>query len=127
MLVQPGADHADNDEGGDPGHGRGRNVDQHEPLGEQYVVGSDERDVDRQPTLRRVFTPCMIIARLEAFYRERGVELRETPPWQLYETYGETRVVSTDPPHVEFDLHVEGETAVVTVDGRGNVVDFDRP
>jgi DNA-binding transcriptional ArsR family regulator len=64
---------------------------------------------------------------VQAFYRERGIELRETPPWQLYETYGETTVRSEDPPRVEFDLDVGGETAVLTVDGRGNVVSFDRP
>jgi hypothetical protein len=65
--------------------------------------------------------------KVEAFYRERGVEVGETLPWRLYETYGETRVVSEDPPHVEFDLDVEGDTAVVTVDGRGTVVSFDGP
>jgi hypothetical protein len=66
-------------------------------------------------------------ATVEAFYRERGVELRETPPWRLYETYGETRVVSEAPPHVEFDLDVQGETAALTVDGQGTVVSFDGP
>jgi hypothetical protein len=64
--------------------------------------------------------------RVEAFYREHGIELRDTPPWELYETYGEMRVVSADESRVEFDLRVDGDVAVSTVDERGHLVGFER-
>lgn len=64
-------------------------------------------------------------SRVEAFYREHGIELRDTPPWELYEMYGEMRVVSAAESHVEFDLHVEDDVVVSTVDGRGNLLSFE--
>nr|WP_276277426.1 hypothetical protein [Halomicroarcula sp. SYNS111] len=63
---------------------------------------------------------------VEAFYREHGIELRETPPWELCETYGEMRVVSGDESRVEFDLRLGDAVAVSTVDGRGTLLSFER-
>ncbi len=60
-----------------------------------------------------------------SFYRERGIELHETPPWELYETYGDTWVVD-DGPHAGFELVVAGDVARVTVDGLGAVLSFER-
>jgi len=59
------------------------------------------------------------------FYRNQRVELRETPPWELYETFGEMTMVNEDRAHVRFDLTVDGDTAVVTVDGQGNVLSLE--
>lgn len=62
---------------------------------------------------------------VERFYRDRGIELRETPPWELYDTYGEMRVLPGDDARVEFELSVEGDVVVGRVDGRGNLLAFD--
>jgi len=63
--------------------------------------------------------------RVEEFYRERGVELHETAPWQLYDTFHSSRVISEDPPHVECEIVVDGDAAFVTVDGLGSIVSYD--
>ena len=60
-----------------------------------------------------------------AFYRERGIQVREAPPWELYDTYGEMHVLPEDDARVEFELSVEGAMAVGTVDGRGNLLAFE--
>ncbi|WP_135306441.1 winged helix-turn-helix domain-containing protein [Haloarcula amylovorans] len=62
---------------------------------------------------------------VEAFYRDRGIELRETPPWKLYDTYGEMRVLPGADARVEFELSVKGDTTVMTVDGRSNLLAFE--
>ena len=76
----------------------------------------------------RLLPPQTVMHRpkVEAFYRAHGVELRETPPWELYDTFGEARVVSAEGSRVEFDFRLDGDVAVSTVDGRGNLLAFDR-
>jgi DNA-binding transcriptional ArsR family regulator len=61
---------------------------------------------------------------VEAFYRNHGIEVRETPPWELYDTYSEMRVLTEADAHVEVELCVGDQLAVATVDGRGNLLDF---
>jgi hypothetical protein len=62
---------------------------------------------------------------VEARYRAHGIEVRETPPWDLYDTYGEMHVVSEDRSRVEFALHLDGDVTVVTVDERGTLLAVD--
>lgn len=78
--------------------------------------GTELRLRPQQTVLRNV--------RIESFYRERGIELHETPPWELYETCGDTWVVD-DGPHTGFELVVAGDTARVAVDGMGAVLSFE--
>ncbi|MFB6178594.1 MAG: winged helix-turn-helix domain-containing protein [Halorientalis sp.] len=60
-----------------------------------------------------------------SFYRDHGIEIHETPPWELYDTYRDTWVVD-DGPHTRFELVVGGDLAHVIVDGKGTLLSFER-
>lgn len=94
----------------------------HDPYPIQYHYPCTQ--CGAEPRLRPPQT-VMRDVRVEQFYRERGVELHETPPWKLYATYEDSQVVSEDSLHVRCELVVDGDAGFVTVDGLGNVISFD--
>ena len=96
----------------------------HDPYPVQFHYPCEQCGVE--PRLRPPQTVWRNV-QVEEFYRERGIELHETPPWELYDTYENIESVSTEPPRAEFDISVAGKTAHLTVDGRGSVISFEGP
>lgn len=62
-----------------------------------------------------------------AFLHDHGVDVRDTPPWELpFLAPGAERVVSTDPFRLSLAITRDGATLTVTLDRDGSVVSTDR-
>ncbi|WP_255198036.1 DUF7351 domain-containing protein [Halorarius litoreus] len=82
-------------------------------------------------------TYLVLAPEVVAFYRDHGVDVHHERPWAVSvaldgrgvdtDGHGEATVVSTDPYRLRFDLSEGDDTLRVTLDGRGRVVEMQRP
>jgi len=63
-----------------------------------------------------------------AFHDDHGIDLTETPPWELEWLFAETATVeSEDPCRIRIAPSIDGDEMHVTLDGEMQVIDIERP